>query len=558
MDILSKYINRSEFDSYEDFKENFKINIPEDFNFGFDVVDKWAEIDPKKRALVWCNDEGDEKVFTFTDLKKLSNKTANFFKSLGIKKGDHVMAVLRRHYEYWIVAVALHKLGAVLIPATAQLKTKDVIYRVHAACVDAVITADDSGLAHIVDEAQKVCPSLKYKIMCGLPHDGWLTFSESIEKCSDVFERPTGEEATHNEDTMLIYFTSGTTGYPKMAQHCFTYPLGHIITAKFWHNVQNNKLHMTVAETGWAKASWGKIYGQWICGAVQFVYDYNTRFTPTDLLKKIEEHKITTFCAPPTILRFLIKEDLTKYDLSSLEYCTTAGEALNAEIFKQFYDATGIEIREGFGQTETVVALATYPWIEPRPGSLGKPSPGYEIHLKNSDGEDCEEGSTGQIAIRTDKMMPYGLFRGYYLDEEKTEACWHDGYYYTGDLAWCDEDGYYWYVGRADDMIKSSGYRIGPFEVESALMEHSSVLECAVTAVPDDIRGQIVKATIVLANGYEGSEELVRELQVHVKKNTAPYKYPRIVEFVESLPKTASGKIMRTVIRDKDLKKYNK
>ena len=554
MDILSRYA-KSEFSSYEDFVKNFKIDIPENFNFGFDVVDEWAKLEPEKRALVWCNDEGDAKEFTFTDIKRLSNKAANFFKGLGIKKGDHVLAILRRHYEYWIVAVALHKLGAVLIPATSQLKTKDVVYRVQAAGVTAVITTEDAGLVDIIDESQKACPSLRHKILCESTHEGWIDFNGGIEKCSDVFERPTGDEATHNEDIMIMYFTSGTTGYPKMASHCYTYPLGHIITAKFWHRVENNALHLTVAETGWAKASWGKIYGQWICGACIFVYDYNTRFTPVDLLHKIEEYKITTFCAPPTILRFLIKEDLTKFDLSSLKQCTTAGEALNAEIFKQFYDATGIEIREGFGQSETVVALANYSWITPRPGSLGKPSPSYEVHLLDENGVDCEEGRAGQIAFKTSEMIPYGLFRGYYLDEEKTSSCWHDGYYYTGDLAWCDEDGYYWYVGRADDMIKSSGYRIGPFEVESALMEHPSVLECAVTAVPDEIRGQVVKATIVLAKGYEGSDELIKELQNHVKKTTAPYKYPRIIEFVESLPKTASGKIMRTVIRDNDLKK---
>jgi len=553
MDILSKY-TKGEYTSYEDFVKNFKIDIPENFNFGFDVVDGWAAIKPDKRALVWCNDEGDEKIITFGELKALSNKTVNFLKRIGVKKGDKVMVVLRRHFEYWIVAVALHKLGAVLIPATTQLKTKDVIYRIQAAGVTTIIVSDTADLSQDVEEAEKVCPSLKHKILCCGKRDGWLCYDEEIAEESDVFERPTGADATKNDDTLLMYFTSGTTGYPKMARHCYTYPLGHIITAKYWHNVEEDALHLTVAETGWAKSSWGKIYGQWICGAAIFVYDYSTRFTPVDILKKIEEYRITTFCAPPTILRFLIKEDITKYDLSSLKHCTTAGEALNAEIFNKFYEATGLKIHEGFGQTETVVALANYPWFEPRPGSLGKPSPSYEIHLLDDNGNDCEEGKAGQIAFKTDERMPYGLFRGYYLDDEKTQSCWHDGYYYTGDIAWCDEDGYYWYVGRADDMIKSSGYRIGPFEVESSLMEHPSVLEVAVTAVPDEIRGQIVKATIVLAKGYEGSDELIKELQTHVKNTTAPYKYPRIIEFVDSLPKTSSGKIMRTKIRERDNK----
>ncbi len=553
MDILSRY-TKGEYSSYEDFVKNFKIDIPENFNFGFDVVDAWADLKPDKRALVWCNDEGDKKTITFGELKKLSNKTVNFLKRIGVKKGDNVMVVLRRHFEYWICAVALHKLGAVLIPATTQLKTKDVIYRIQAASVTTIIVSDTADLSKDVEEAEKVCPSLKNKVLCCGKRDGWLCFDEEIEGESDEFSRPIGAEATKNDDTLLMYFTSGTTGYPKMARHCHTYPLGHIITAKYWHNVEEDALHLTVAETGWAKSSWGKIYGQWLCGAAIFVYDYSTRFTPVDILKKIEEYKITTFCAPPTILRFLIKEDITKFDLSSLKHCTTAGEALNAEIFNKFYEATGLKIHEGFGQTETVVALANYPWFEPRPGSLGKPSPSYEIHLLDDNGNDCEDGKAGQIAFKTSERKPYGLFCGYYLDDEKTQSCWHDGYYYTGDIAWCDEDGYYWYVGRADDMIKSSGYRIGPFEVESSLMEHPSVLEVAVTAVPDEIRGQIVKATIVLAKGYEGSDELIKELQNHVKATTAPYKYPRIIEFVEELPKTSSGKIMRTKIRERDNK----
>lgn len=552
MELLSRYVKRQEFSSYEDFKENFKIDIPENFNFGFDIVDEWAKYEPEKVALVWCDDDGDKRNFTFSEISSLSNKTANYFKSQGIKKGDRVMVVLKRRYEYWIIAIALHKMGAILIPATAQLKTKDFVYRFQAAGVRAVVCVSDDCTIESIDEAQAECPTLTLKINVNGQKDGWQNFDSAIEKCSDSFSRPEGDEFPRNDDIMLLYFTSGTTGYPKMVCHNFAYPLGHIITAKYWQNVIPGELHLTVAETGWAKSSWGKIYGQWICGAVLFVYDYSEKFKPTDLLEKIQEYKISTFCAPPTILRFLIKADLENYDLSSLRHCSTAGEALNPEVFNKFLKETGQEIHEGFGQTEGVVILGTFPWIEPRPGSLGKPSPSYDVHLLDENDNECEDGEIGHIAIKTDKMMPYGLFCGYYMDEEKTKTVWHDGFYYTGDLAWRDEDGYYWYVGRSDDVIKSSGYRIGPFEVESALMEHPAVLETAITAVPDEIRGQIVKATVVLAPGYEPSEELKKELQNHVKITTAPYKYPRIVDFVDSLPKTASGKIMRAKLREKD------
>lgn len=553
-ELLSRYVKKTEFNSYEDFRDNFKIDIPENFNFGFDIVDGWAEIEPDRRAMVWCNDDGEEKILTFGDFKKYSDKAANFFKSLGIKKGDYVMAVLKRNYEYWIIAIALHKIGAVLVPATSQLKTKDVVYRIKAANIKLVICTADEGLNAAMEEAEKTCPQLIGKVLCRGERDGWISFNKGMEEASDVFPRPTGDEATKNTDPLITYFTSGTSGYPKMAQHCHTYPLGHIITAKYWQNVIPGQLHLTVAETGWAKASWGKMYGQWICGAVHFVYDYSDRFVPTDLLKKIEEYKVATFCAPATIFRFIIKEDLKKYDLSSLKHCCIAGEPLNPEVFKQFANETGHHLREGFGQSESVVIMANFPWFDTRPGSMGKPSPSYEVHLLDDDGKDCKEGEVGQIAIKTSERMPYGLFTGYYLDQEKTDSVWHDGYYYTGDLAWKDEDGYYWYEGRADDMIKSSGYRIGPFEVESALMEHPAVLETAITAVPDEIRGQVVKATIVLAKGYTPSEELKKELQNHVKVSTAPYKYPRIVEFVDELPKTFSGKIMRVKLREKDSK----
>lgn len=549
--MLKKFLSRQDFTSYEDFYENFKINVPENFNFVYDVVDAIAAEDPDKSAMVWCNDKGDEAKFSFAEMRYYSNKAANFFKSHGIGKGDPVMLILKRRYEFWFCLLGLHKLGAICIPATHLLTKKDIVYRCNAADIKMIVcVAEDDVIRHVEDAAPE-SPTLQKKALVGGLKDGWIDFNSELSSISDKFDRPSGSESTCNSDIMLLYFTSGTTGMPKMVQHDFTYPLGHILTAKYWQNVSDGGLHLTVADTGWAKAMWGKIYGQWISGASVFVYDYD-KFVPCELLNIISKHKITSFCAPPTIYRFFIKEDLTKYDLSSLKDCSIAGEPLNPEVYYQFLKATGLELREGYGQTELTVTIATYPWMKPKPGSMGKPSPGYAVALLNDEGKPCEIGEEGQVVIYTDKSIPVGMFKGYYRDPELTRKVWNNNIYYTGDMAWKDEDGYYWFVGRADDLIKSSGYRIGPFEVESALLEHPAVLECAITAVPDPIRGQVVKATVVLTKNYEPSDALVIELQDHVKRVTAPYKYPRIIEFVDELPKTISGKIRRVEIRDKD------
>lgn len=549
--MLEKYLSRADFDSYEDFIENFKINVPENFNFAYDVVDEIAAKTPDKIAIVWCDENGDEATFTFGQLKEYSDKTANFFRKAGIKKGAPVMLILKRRYEFWFAILALHKLGAICIPATHLLTTKDIVYRNNAADIRMIVcVAEDEVIKH-VEESMEKSPSLKVKALVGGDKEGWFNFNKEIESAPSQFEKPAGDEAATNDSIMLLYFTSGTTGMPKMVRHDFTYPLGHILTAKYWQNVMEDGLHLTVADTGWAKAVWGKIYGQWLAGSAVFVYDYN-KFVPKDLLNVISKHGVTTFCAPPTMYRFFIKEDLTQYDLSKLKYCVVAGEPLNPEVYNQFLKMTGIKLMEGYGQTELTVTLGTFPWMEPKPGSMGKPSPGYEIDLIDDSGNSCEVGEEGQIVLRTDKKMPVGMFGGYYRDEKLTNKVWHDGIYYTGDMAWRDEDGYYWFVGRADDVIKSSGYRIGPFEVESALLEHPGVLECAITAVPDPDRGQVVKATVVLTKNYTASDDLVKELQDHVKKVTAPYKYPRIIEFVPELPKTISGKIRRVEIREKD------
>ncbi|MGE5613166.1 MAG: AMP-binding protein [Bacillota bacterium] len=549
--MLDKYLTRINFESYEDFYENFKINVPDNFNFAYDVVDEIADKTPDKTAMVWCDDKGSEATFTFAQMKHFSNKAANFFKSHGIKKGDPVMLILKRRYEFWFCLLGLHKIGAICIPATHLLTKKDIVYRCNAADIKMIAAVAEDDVIRHVEDAIPESPSLEVKALVGGRRDGWLDFDSELEASPEYFERPSGNESTKNDDIMLLYFTSGTTGMPKMVKHNFTYPLGHILTAKYWQNVAEGGLHLTVADTGWAKAMWGKIYGQWISGAAVFVYDYN-KFVPKDILEVISRYKITSFCAPPTIYRFFIKEDLSKYDLSSLKDCSIAGEPLNPEIYHQFLRATGLKVMEGYGQTEMTVTLATYPWMEPKPGSMGKPSPGYDIDLLNENGEPCEVGEEGQIVVRTGRHKPCGMFDGYYRDPELTRKVWHDDIYYTGDMAWRDEDGYYWFVGRADDLIKSSGYRIGPFEVESALLEHPAVLECAITAVPDPDRGQIVKATVVLAKNYTASDSLAKELQDHVKRVTAPYKYPRIIEFVDELPKTISGKIRRVEIREQD------
>jgi acetyl-CoA synthetase len=549
--ILEKYLNKVDFNSYEDFRNEFKIRVPDNFNFAYDVVDEIAIITPDKTAMVWCDDKGNEAIFTFGQMKYYSDKAANIFKSAGIRKGDPVMLILKRRYEFWFCTLALNKIGAITIPATHLLSTKDIVYRNNAADIKMIVSIADPEVIKHINEAESKSPTLKSKVIVGGKEDGWLNFTEEMEKSSGNFARPAGSEATVNDDIMLLYFTSGTTGMPKMVNHDFVYPLGHILTAKYWQNVQDDGLHFTVADTGWAKSAWGKIYGQWLAGSAVMTYDYD-KFVPKNMMQVIEKHRVVTFCAPPTIYRFLIKEDLKKYDLSNLKYCVVAGEPLNPEVFKQFYEQTGIMLMEGYGQTECTVAVATYPWMRPKPGSMGKPTPGYDILIVDENNNPCEAGNEGEIVIRTNTRKPVGMFNGYYRDDQLTRKVWSDGIYRTGDMAWYDEDGYFWFVGRADDVIKSSGYRIGPFEVESALMEHPAVLECAITAVPDPDRGQIVKATIVPSANYHPSDELAKELQEHVKKVTAPYKYPRIVEFVTELPKTISGKIRRVQIRQDD------
>lgn len=552
-ELLNRYCPRIEFDSYEDLKKNYCCNVPENFNFAYDIVDEWARIDPGKPALVWTNDAGDMKRFTFGDMKSLSDRAANVFQSRGVKKGDVVMLILKQRPEVWVCMVALMKLGAICIPASYQLTPKDIVYRCNSANVSTLVSVDDAEIIKNIREAMPGCETLRTVMAVGSNvQDGFIDFNSELANANDSFVRPTGENATSNSDPMLIYFSSGTTGLPKMVWHDFTFPLGHIITAKYWQCVQDNKIHMTQTDSGWAKFAWGKIYGQWICGATIGAYD-TEKFVPHALLEALMRIQPATFCAPATIYRILIKEDLSSYDFSFIQHATIAGEPLNPEVYKKIQELTGMELREGFGQSEGPVLLANYPWLDVRPGSMGKPSPLYNIDLVDTDGNPCEDGIVGAIVVKgTDIAHPVGLFRGYWRDDETTAKCWHDGIYNTGDMAWRDADGYYWFVGRNDDVIKCSGYRIGPFEVESALLEHPSVLECAVTAAPDPIRGQVVKATVVLARGFAASEELMKELQNHVKKVTAPYKYPRIVEFVKELPKTVSGKIQRNMIRKAD------
>ena len=548
--MLDKFLEKASFESYEDFMQNFKINVPENFNFGYDVVDAWAEKEPDKKALLWTNDQGEVIQFTFADIKRESDKTASFFASQGIGRGDMVMLILKRHYQFWFSIVALHKLGATVIPATHLLTEKDIIYRCEKADIKAIVaTGDEIVINHIQNSLPK-CPTLKTLVSTGpIVPEGWFDFNKEIDAAAP-FVRP--ELANTNDDVSLMYFTSGTTGNPKMVAHDFTYPLGHIITGSFWHNVKEDSLHLTLADTGWGKAVWGKLYGQWIAGSNVFVYDFE-KFEPVDVLHMIQKYGITSFCAPPTVFRFLIREDLTKFDISTLKYCTIAGEALNPKVYDEWKRLTGIKLMEGFGQTETTLTIATYPWLEPKPGSMGCKGPVYDIDLLTADGRWAEDGEQGEIVVRTNGVKPVGLFKEYLKDPELTFEAYHDDIYHTGDVAWRDEDGYFWFVGRTDDVIKSSGYRIGPFEVESALMTHPAVVECAITGEPDEIRGQVVKATIVLSKEYKekAGEALIKEIQNHVKRVTAPYKYPRIVEFVEELPKTISGKIRRVEIRNK-------
>ena len=560
MIMYEKYIgrHRDEFVTLEDLYKNYTINCPDDFNFAYDVLDKLAEEKPDKLAMLWVSKDGDEKRITYGDMKSWSDKTANYFKSLGIKKGDFVLLVLKRSYLFWYAMLALHKIGAVAVQATHLLTAKDYVYRCQAGGIKMAVITGDGDCTRDFDKAVPECKTVQMKAVTGhkAAGEGWLDFEAGIEAASDNWQRPTGKEATKVTDMMIMAFSSGTTGYPKMVAHDHSYPLGHIMTGVFWHRAEPEGLHFTISDTGWLKSLWGKFYGQWFAESAVFTYDFDS-FKGSDILEKLAKYRITTFCAPPTMYRFMLKEDVNTYDLSALKHCCTAGEALSPEVYNQWKRATGLRIFEGFGQTETTLSCSTlYPWVQPRPGSMGLPTPGYGLVIADENGHEVDPGVTGEICFKAEKMetRTKGLFMGYYQDEMSTQKAWHDGLYHTGDTAYRDELGFLWYVGRNDDIIKSSGYRIGPFEVESALAEHPSVLESAVTGIPDPIRGFIVKATIVLSKGYEPCEELVRELQNHVKKTTAPYKYPRVIEFVEELPKTISGKIRRVAIREKDMR----
>ena len=577
--MIERFLQQTHFESVEDYNKNLKFIIPENFNFAYDVMDEWAKEKPNGLALLWTNDQGKELKTTFAELKEQTDQAASYLQSLGIGKNDPVMLILKRRYEWWIIMLALHKIGAIVIPATHMLTKHDIVYRNTRASVKAIICVDDAYVCEQIGLAVEESPTLKHVIVVGdhqpmaasdscvpseasgKPVSSLFTLHASL--CHDwksewlnapKFVKPAFVNS--NDDTMLMYFTSGTSGEPKMVAHDYLYAMGHLTTGVFWHNLHEGSLHLTVADTGWGKAVWGKFYGQWFAGATVFVFDHE-KFNAETLLHQIEKYKVTSFCAPPTIYRFMIREDLSKFDLSSLEYCTTAGEALNPAVFDKFFEKTGIRMMEGFGQTETTMTLGTFPWMTPKPGSMGIPNAQYAIDLIRLDGTPCEDGEKGEIVVRVGDKKPIGLFKEYYRDTELTREAWHDGIYHTGDMAWRDEDGYYWFEGRIDDVIKSSGYRIGPFEVESALMTHPAVVECAITGVPDDIRGMVVKATIVLGKEWKdkAGEELIKELQQHVKRETAPYKYPRIVEFVDELPKTISGKIRRVEIRNKDNKK---
>lgn len=538
-----------DFLSYEDFKFHCALKAPENFNFAYDIVDRYAKECPEKRALVWCNDNDEEKIFTFADISAASKKTAYFLTAHGIKKGDAVMLMLRRRYEYWLFILALHRIGAIAIPAAEQLLQKDIEYRVKAAGIKMIVASDNTILMNEIEKCS--ISDVKTLVTVAGPRTGWVSYHEEVEKYAPEFPRPQGDSATHNEDTMLIYFTSGTSGYPKMVQHNFLYPIGHIITAKYWQQVVDDGLHFTMAETGWAKASWGKIYGQWIAGSAVFVYDMKS-FHPDKVLTKIAKYGITTFCAPPTIYRYLVRLDLSKYDFSSIHNLTTAGEALNGEVFNKILEQTGLEMHEGFGQSESCVIAANFPGVKVKPGSMGKPSPCYNVDIVDKNGRSCGACESGELVIDLRKGHPFGLFAGYYRDVSLTAAAFDSGYYHTGDTVYRDQEGYIWFVGRTDDIIKSAGFRISPFEVESVLQQHPAVMECAVTGVEDPKRGQCVKATIVLSPGYKPSKPLQNELIAFAKNETALYKCPRIIEFVDELPKTFSGKIRRKAIRDND------
>lgn len=535
--------------SLDDFYANYTVTVPEHFNFAIDVVDEYARLAPNQRAMIWCDEKGEEHVFSFGDMHTWSIKAANALLQMGVRPGDPVLLMLKRRYEYWFLALGLMRLHCIQIPATHQLQKKDIVYRANAADIRAIICVGEEQVLHHVSSALPESPSVVAVAALGGDFEGFLNFDILLREASETLD--TNDISKNSDDIMLMYFTSGTTGMPKMVAHDFNYPLGHLVTGRFWHNLDEDSIHLTTADSGWAKCGWGKLYGQWIAGATLFVYDFD-KFNPHKMLEMLEKYRVTSFCAPPTIYRFLIKEDLSQFDLSALKWGTVAGEPLNPEVYQQFYRATGVRLREGFGQSETTPLLLTPKWMEPHPGSVGKPSPHYRIRLLDDAGRDVEDGEEGEICVDLSGGRPVGLFKGYYRDAERTAEAFAGGVYHTGDMAWRDEEGFYWFIGRADDVIKSSGYRIGPFEVESALIEHPAVLECAITGVPDPDRGQVVKATVMLAKGYVPSEALKKELQNHVKHATAPYKYPRIIEFVDELPKTISGKIQRKKLREHD------
>lgn len=560
--MIERFLKQTTFHSRAEFTEKLEFIVPDHFNFAYDVMDAWADEAPEKQALLWTNDLGEVRSYSFGDLRRETDRSASFLQSIGIGKGDKVMLTLKRRVEFWFAILALHKIGAVAVPATHMLTTQDYVYRNQSADIKAIICVGEDYVIEQVTAALPESPSLKHCISVGpaeftrqtdTPGDVTLHLWHKEITQAPTFVRP--KNVNNNDDTMILYFTSGTSGKPKMVAHNYLYALGHLVTGVYWHNLTPDSVHLTVADTGWGKAVWGKLYGQWFAGATVFVYDHD-KFAAADLLEKMATHKVTSFCAPPTVYRFMIHEDFSRYDLSALRYCTTAGEALNPAVFDKFKALTGIELREGFGQTETTMTLGILPWDKPKPGSMGLPNPQYKIDLLRPDGTSCEDGEKGEIVIQTKDAKPLGLFQGYYQNDPLTHEAWHDHNYHTGDLAWRDEDGYYWFVGRADDVIKSSGYRIGPFEVESALMTHPAVVECAVTGVPDPDRGQIVKASIVLHPNYIhlAGAALIKELQMHVKQSTAPYKYPRVIEFVDALPKTISGKIRRVELREESKK----
>lgn len=567
MSLLDRFCPRTEFASQKDFEKNFCINIPANFNFAHDVVDWYADNEPERRALVWCDDKGRELILTFAQLRQRANRVANFFKSRGIKKGDAVMLCLKGRWHFWVVLTALHKIGAIGVPATHMLQTKNIVYRLGKLPFKMILAAHEKTLMENIEDAIDQTGQDIALISVDGPIPGWESYDDCVKDMPDTFVRPPADspEATKNNEFILLYFTSGTTGFPKMIQFDHVYPLAHITTAKYWLNNYDGGLHYTLADTGWAKCAWGKIYGQWLCGSAVFAYDYDS-FHAADMMDKLAKYQVTSFCAPPTVYRMMIKESLEGHDFSTLKDTMVAGEPLNPEVYERWLEKTGLKLREAYGQTETVVSVATTPWMEPKPGSMGKPMPIYDIALMNPEDDTlCERGEVGEIVIRAERdTPPPGLFRGYRDDDALTDYTWHDGWYHTGDQAWMDEDGYLWFVGRVDDLIKTSGYRVGPFEVESAVMQHPSVLECAITGVPDPVRGQIIKATIVLAKDYrpapdatreqirELHKRLTKEIQEHVKQATEPFKYPRVVEFVDELPKTISGKIRRVQIRQQD------